>query len=148
MPTKLGFAAIIVMVLICFVPVTLLWILAVVMLVTSYIDSFAGDLFSFMLLIPTFILLFMGGVGLVGVVLMVGHIYECGYQPANKNTMRCLYTGMLSLVILNIFMVLSLGFSFTMIVFVIPVICSLVLIKLTLNKRPTENISMFNDQII
>ncbi len=148
MPTKLGLAAIIVMVLICFIPVTLLWCLAIVMLAASYMDSFAGDLSSFMFLIPSIILLFMGGVGLIGVILMLVHIYECGYQPANKNTMRCLYTGMLSLVILNIFMVLSLGFSFTMIVFVIPVICSLVLIKLTLNKRPTENISMFNDQII
>lgn len=148
MPTKLGFAAIIVMVLICFVPVTLLWCLAIVMLAASYMDSFAGDLPSFMFLIPSIILLFMGGVGLVGVILMLGHIYECGYQPANKNTMRCLYTGILSLVILNIFMVLSMGFSTAITVFVIPIICSLALIKLTLNKRPTEDISMFNDQII
>lgn len=148
MPTKLGFTAIFVMVLICFVPVTLLWCLAIVMLITSYIGAFAGDLFSFMLLMPTFILLFMGGVGLVGVILMVNHIYKRGYQPANKNTMRCLYTGMLSLVILNIFMVLSMGFSTAMTVFVIPIICSLALIKLTINKGQTEKISMFNDQIV
>ena len=138
MPTKLGFAAILVMVLICFVPVTLLWSLAVVMLTASYMDSFAGDMSSFMFLIPSIILLFMGGVGLIGVILMVNHIYRRGYQPANKDTMRCLYTGMLSLAILNIFMVLGTGFSIAMAVFVIPIICSLVLIKLTLNEHPPK----------
>lgn len=148
MPTKLGFVAILLMVLICFVPVTLLWLLAVVMLTASYMDSFSVDASSIMFVIPSIILLFMGGVGLIGVVRMMDHIYRQGYQPADTATIRCLYVGMLSLALLNISMIVTMGFSPIAIVFVIPIICSLVLIKLTSQKQTSEKISLFDDQVI
>ena len=148
MPTKLGFIAILLMVLICFVPVTLLWLLAVVMLTASYMASFAGDASSIMFVISSIILLFMGGVGLIGVIRMMDHIYRQGYQPADIATIRCLYAGMLSLALLNISMIISMGFSPVVIVFVIPIICSLALIKLTSKKQTSEKISLFDDQVI
>jgi hypothetical protein len=148
MPTKLGLAAIIVMVLICFVPITLLWAFAIFMIIVSFLNSYVSGMSSFMFLIPSIILLFMGGVGLVGLVQMMVHIFRKGYQRASTSTVIKLYAGIVSLTILSILMIMAMGFSSAVFVFVKPIICGMILILLTTRKQSAQSASMFDDQII
>jgi hypothetical protein len=147
MSTKSSFAALLILVLICFAPVTLLWGLAVVMVAISiHWESFPNQMTSLIPFIITISLLFMGGIGLVGLIKMMKHIYRYGYKPADALTIRCLYAGILSLVILNL-IILNFGFSVSIIVFVSPIVAAVVLIKLTTKIKSQKN-SLCNDQII
>jgi hypothetical protein len=119
-----------------------LWLLGcfmlVVLLFTERVELF---------LLPSAILLLLGGVGLIGIVQITLHIFDHGYQTATVSIYRKLYAGIFSLILLTGFMIFGTGsiLSPMLIVFLMPIICSLHVISITKKTEPQIENSMFND---
>lgn len=140
MSNKPGFAELFIEVSICFVPVTLIWVTAIFMIVSSNFSSVPDTV----IFIPFIIILLLGGIGLIGLYQIMNHIYQHGYQPANPGVYKKIYTGIISLLI----GMLCFGLSIVTVVFILPIICSRHLIKLTKeNQLPVAN-TLFDDSII
>lgn len=139
---KLPFWAVILEVLVCFIPISLLWLLGcsmlVVLLFTERVELF---------LLPSAILLLLGGVGLVGIFQITIHLYYYPYQPATTTVYRNLYAGILSLSLLTGYMIFGTGsiLSPMLIVFLMPIICSFHLISITKKSEPQSESPVFND---
>ncbi len=133
-------------ILICFIPITLLWALGCFVAVAILFKEF-DSIFSWFSLISAIFLL-LGGMGLIGIFQIAIHIFDRGYQPATASIYRKLYAGILSLVLLNGFMIFTngnLSISPMIIVFLTPIICSLHLISITKKSESKNESSLFND---
>jgi hypothetical protein len=145
MLTKPPFWVLIIEILICFIPISLLWLVGSFMIGVLLFQSIE-DIYSLFFL-PSAILFLLGGIGLVGIIQIVMHISDHGYQQATVSIYRKLYTGILSLILLTGSMIFGTGsiLSPMLIVFLMPIICSLHLISITKKTELESEISMFND---
>jgi hypothetical protein len=98
MLTKPPCWVLIIEILICFIPITLLWVFGVLMLLAFIFDGWGLDIW----MIPAFILLFLGGLGLIGFYQIMVHIYRFDYVQAENAVYRKLYAGITSLGSLSI----------------------------------------------
>lgn len=136
MSTKPDYSLLTLATLICFAPTALLWALAIFTLASISLDAYSSDSSIFIrpsidFLIISIVLLILGGVGLVGVYQMMNHIYCHGYQLASARIYRKLYAGLISLLILNLIIVFYSDLLIAIVIFILPIICSIYLIKLT-----------------
>jgi hypothetical protein len=144
MNTKISFGVLALEVSICFAPITLLWGFGVLMFGAFLFDGWGIGV----LMIPVFILLFLGGLGLMGLYQMMVHIYHFNYEEAEKTVYRKLYAGIMSLAMLSTGTIIDDGFSVVLIIYLLPILCSLHLIYLTKSKKDTTENSIFDDQVI
>jgi hypothetical protein len=138
MTIKTVFGLLVGEVLICFAPITLLWGFGVLMFGAVVFDGWGLGIW----MMPAFILLFLGGLGLIGLFQIMVHIYHIDFVEAETAVYRKLYAGILSMAILSIGTMIGNGFSVELIVFLLPVFCSLHLIYLTKSKRGITRISL------
>ncbi len=135
MTQKSHFTSLLLLILICVAPMALLWIFAVIALAISMNSvSLSSDTSSLLPITIVVFLLIAGGLGLAGLIKMLIHIYKNGYRPANANTIRLLYAGIVSLAILNMIVIYEEGLTAKLIIFFSPILAALVLIKLTHSK--------------
>lgn len=145
MLTKPPFWILIVEILICFIPISLLWLVGSFMIGIRLFQSIE-DIYSLFFLSSAALFL-LGGIGLVGIIQIAMHIFDHGYQPATASIYRKLYAGILSLSLLTGSMIFGTGFSLSpmLIVFLMPIICSFHLISITKKSKSKSEISMFTD---
>lgn len=142
MSNKTIFGLLVVEVLICFLPTIALWAFGVCAMV---IFAFSGFMAIVSLLISCLVIL--GGVGLLGVFQVLKHIYKSGFQPADDAIHTKLYAGIITLTIVDLFILFSSRISLESLVFILPVICGIHLVYLTRTGKTQTTNSVFNDQI-
>lgn len=137
MSKKMIFGMLILEVSICFAPITLLWGFGVLMFGAVIFDGWGIGIW----LVPVSILLLLGGLGLMGLYQIMIHIYRFDFVETETKVYRKLYAGILSLGLLSIATIVINRFSIELIIYLVPIICSLHLIFLTKRKKGITRIS-------
>ena len=138
-------------VLICFLPIVVIWILGGIPYIFLVFSSFLTD-FNLMIMVLYYLftigLIIMGGVGIFGVCQIMNHIYRQGFEPADKKIHRKLYVGIFSLIPVNLGLIFNPLISPLALIFILPILTSIHLIYLTRSKKLVTDKSIFDDQVV